>query len=95
MKEFDNPNFSVEKCVLNNRVISNKLMKMLFLLLDTKLLVKECVGGPDLLKRKKEIQAYSEQTSATLKKSVYANYMEFIETAKEISSKIEICSYWY
>ncbi|XP_037808472.1 exocyst complex component 8 [Lucilia sericata] len=52
----------------------------------TKLLVKECVGGPDLQKRKKEIQAYSDQTSATLKKSVYANYMQFIETAKEISS---------
>ncbi|XP_065354706.1 exocyst complex component 8 [Calliphora vicina] len=52
----------------------------------TKLLVKECVGGPDLQKRKKEIQAYSDQTSATLKRSVYANYMQFIETAKEISS---------
>ncbi|KAM7364087.1 exocyst complex component Exo84 [Cochliomyia hominivorax] len=52
----------------------------------TKLLVKECVGGPDLQKKKKDIQAYSDQTSAFLKRSVYANYMQFIETAKEISS---------
>ncbi|XP_073814639.1 exocyst complex component Exo84 [Musca autumnalis] len=66
IKEFDNPNFSVERY--------------------TKQLVKECVGGPDLQKKKKEIQAYSDKTSATLKKSVYANYMQFIETAKEISN---------
>ncbi|XP_036342888.1 exocyst complex component 8-like [Rhagoletis pomonella] len=51
----------------------------------TKQLVKECVGGADLQQRKKDIQVYSDQTSATLKKSVYANYMQFIETAKEIS----------
>ncbi|XP_053967908.1 exocyst complex component 8 [Anastrepha ludens] len=51
----------------------------------TKQLVKECVGGADLQQRKKEIQVYCDQTSATLKKSVYANYMQFIETAKEIS----------
>ncbi|XP_013115861.2 exocyst complex component 8 [Stomoxys calcitrans] len=66
IKEFDNPNFSVEKY--------------------TKQLVKECVGGADLQKKKKEIQVYSDKTSSTLKKSVYANYMQFIETAKEISN---------
>lgn len=48
------------------------------------------MGGPDLQKRKREIQTYSDQTSATLKKSVYANYMQFIETAKEISSEYRI-----
>ncbi|KAL9888253.1 exocyst complex component Exo84 [Glossina fuscipes fuscipes] len=51
----------------------------------TKQLVKECVGGADLQKCKKEIHTYRDQTSSTLKKSVYANYMQFIETAKEIS----------
>ncbi|XP_075144849.1 exocyst complex component Exo84 [Haematobia irritans] len=66
IKDFDNPNFSVEKY--------------------TKQLVKECVGGADLQKKKKEIQLYSDKTSTTLKKSVYANYMQFIETAKEISN---------
>ncbi|XP_037949607.1 exocyst complex component 8 [Teleopsis dalmanni] len=65
MKDFDKPDFSVEKY--------------------TKQLVKECIGGPDVAQRKRDIQAYSDQTSATLKKSVYANYMQFIETAKEIS----------
>lgn len=58
--------------------------------LDTKQLLKECVGGQDLLKCKKEIQLYSEQTAAALKKVVYANYMRFIETAKEISRKFRI-----
>lgn len=45
------------------------------------------MGGQDLLKCKKEIQVHSEQTAAALKKVVYANYMRFIETAKEISRK--------
>lgn len=48
-------------------------------------LAQECVGGAELQNRKPKIQAYSDQTSSTLKKHVYANYMQFIETAKEIS----------
>lgn len=37
--------------------------------------------------KKNQIQAHSDQTSSALKKHVYANYMQFIETAKEISRK--------
>uniref|UniRef100_A0A0K8TTL2 Exocyst complex component 8 n=1 Tax=Tabanus bromius TaxID=304241 RepID=A0A0K8TTL2_TABBR len=48
-------------------------------------MVQECVGGTELQQRKAEIQAYSDQTSSSLKKHVYANYMQFIETAKEVS----------
>ncbi|EDV93691.1 exocyst complex component 8 [Drosophila grimshawi] len=51
----------------------------------TKELTRECVGGSDLQQRKKEIEAYSEQTSATLKQTCKKNYMQFIQTAKEIS----------
>lgn len=52
---------------------------------DVKELVQDCVGGAALQQCKSKIQAYSDQTSSTLKKHVYANYMQFIETAKEIS----------
>ncbi|KAH8382529.1 hypothetical protein KR009_004001 [Drosophila setifemur] len=51
----------------------------------TKELTRECVGGSDLQQRKKEIEAYNEQTAATLKQTCKRNYMEFIQTAKEIS----------
>ncbi|XP_055375200.1 exocyst complex component 8 [Condylostylus longicornis] len=47
-------------------------------------LVQECVGGSELQQKKQQIQEYSEQTSSSLKKYVYANYMQFIETANEI-----------
>lgn len=52
-------------------------------------MVQECVGGAALQQCKSKIQTYGEQTSSALKKHVYANYMQFIETAKEISRKIK------
>ncbi|XP_035896855.1 exocyst complex component 8 [Anopheles stephensi] len=48
-------------------------------------LVQDCVGGPELQQTKQKIQTLSETVSSTLKKHVYENYMQFIETAKEIS----------
>ncbi|XP_050083794.1 exocyst complex component 8 [Anopheles aquasalis] len=48
-------------------------------------LVQDCVGGPELLQTKQKIQGLSDTVSSTLKKHVYQNYMQFIETAKEIS----------
>lgn len=53
-------------------------------------LVNECVGGTELQQRKAKIQSFSDQTSSKLKKHVYDNYMQFIETAKEISRKFVI-----
>ena len=50
-------------------------------------MVNECVGGSELQQRKAKIQEFSDKTSSKLKKHVYANYMQFIETAKEISRK--------
>lgn len=60
---------------------------------DVKELVNECVGGSELQQRKAKIQSFSDQTSSKLKKHVYDNYMQFIETAKEISRKFVIIGF--
>nr|SVE85355.1 EOG090X021B [Daphnia pulicaria] len=52
---------------------------------DVKELTQSTVGGHDLLQHRQKIQALSEETNQYLKKNVYQNYMQFIETAKEIS----------
>ncbi|CAG9814127.1 unnamed protein product [Phaedon cochleariae] len=43
------------------------------------------VGGSELQTLHKKIQTLSEETSSNLKKNVYKNYVQFIDTAKEIS----------
>lgn len=48
-------------------------------------MVQESVGGAELLQRKAKIQAISDQTSSTLKRHVYENYKQFIDTSHEIS----------
>jgi hypothetical protein len=52
-------------------------------------LSQSCVGGPELRRLRKRIQTLSEETSSNLKKNVYLNYMQFIDTAKEISSNLK------
>uniref|UniRef100_A0A1B6FB48 Exocyst complex component 8 n=1 Tax=Cuerna arida TaxID=1464854 RepID=A0A1B6FB48_9HEMI len=44
-----------------------------------------CVGGQELQQFRSKIQTLAEESSAALKKNVYHNYMQFIETAKEIA----------
>jgi len=46
---------------------------------------QRCVGGEEILAQRKVIQNLSDDTSNQLKKNVYQNYSQFIETAKEIS----------
>ncbi|XP_045472129.1 exocyst complex component 8 [Harmonia axyridis] len=48
-------------------------------------LSQHCVGGPELRRLRKKVQSLSEETNSTLKRNVYQNYMQFIESAKEIS----------
>ncbi|CAK1590326.1 unnamed protein product [Parnassius mnemosyne] len=48
-------------------------------------LAKSCVGGEELQQQKEKIQTLAEETANALKKNVYENYMQFIETATEIS----------
>ena len=46
---------------------------------------QRCVGGEEILSQRKVIQNLSDDTNNQLKKNVYQNYSQFIETAKEIS----------
>ncbi|XP_018322011.1 exocyst complex component 8 isoform X2 [Agrilus planipennis] len=48
-------------------------------------LSQNCVGGQELVRLRAKIYNLSEDTNNTLKKNVYQNYMQFIDTAKEIS----------
>lgn len=48
-------------------------------------LARSCVGGEELQQQKEKIQNLAEETASALKKNVYENYMQFIETATEIS----------
>nr|CAD7398301.1 unnamed protein product [Timema cristinae] len=48
-------------------------------------LSQRCVGGQELQQQRQKIQALADETNLSLKRNVYQNYMQFIETAKEIS----------
>ena len=43
-------------------------------------------GEDELLETRQTVQTLAEETAIALKKNVYKNYSQFIETAKEISS---------
>lgn len=45
-------------------------------------------GEDMLLETKQNVQILADETAQALKKNVYKNYSQFIETAKEISGKI-------
>ena len=45
---------------------------------------QRCVGGEEVLAQRKVIQGLSDETNNQLKKNVYQNYRQFIDTAKEI-----------
>lgn len=47
--------------------------------------ISDCTGVEDLLNERDRIQKLAEETNGLLKKNVYKNYTQFIETAKEIS----------
>ena len=46
---------------------------------------QRCVGGEEVHAQRKVIQTVADETNNQLKKNVYQNYSQFIETAKEIS----------
>ena len=52
---------------------------------DVRNLSAECDTDAELQDHRKRIQALSEETAVSLKKNVYKNYVQFIETSKEIS----------
>lgn len=50
-------------------------------------LVKEMVAGSELSEFKKQLLVEKDSVSGSLKKKVFENYSQFIETAREISRK--------
>ncbi|KAL7306507.1 hypothetical protein TKK_0001206 [Trichogramma kaykai] len=48
-------------------------------------LSSKCIGADELRLQRAKIQELADNTSASLKQNVYQNYIQFIETAKEIS----------
>jgi hypothetical protein len=53
-------------------------------------LVKEMVAGSELSEFRKELTSGKEKVSNLLKKKVFENYSQFIETAREISRKSHV-----
>lgn len=51
-------------------------------------LVKERVAGSELSENKRELLQEKESVSSELKKKIFENYKQFIETAREISRKL-------
>lgn len=45
------------------------------------------MGPEELLQQKSNVQSLGEQINTMLKKNVFYNYTQFIDTAKEIASK--------
>lgn len=56
--------------------------------LDVKELSQRCMGPEELLQQKTNVQSLGEQINTMLKKNVFYNYIQFIDTAKEIASKL-------
>jgi hypothetical protein len=50
-------------------------------------------GEEELLTMKQKVQILADETAHSLKKNVYKNYSQFIETAKEISSKSNLSQF--
>lgn len=78
---FSSSNFVPEKC---NWIYSKYLFDNCQFA-DVKDISHNYVGGSELKNLSKKIQTLSEETSNSLKKNVYQNYVQFIDTAKEIS----------
>lgn len=53
---------------------------------DVKELSQRCMGPEELLQQKTNVQSLGEQINTLLKKNVFYNYTQFIDTAKEIAS---------
>lgn len=88
-KVFATEDFSPEKCeylVINKWLKHNYLIYWQFVCFPVvKELSAQCVGADELRQQRAKIQELANNTSAQLKRNVYQNYMQFIETAKEIS----------
>ena len=64
------------------------LLKLVFQHLISVVSKQTEAGEEQLLNTKQKIHILSDETAHALKQNVYRNYSQFIETAKEISSKL-------
>ena len=55
------------------------------LYIDVKDICGNCNTHVELKEHQKKIKTLNEETAATLKRNVYRNYQQFIETSREIS----------
>lgn len=93
LKKISSADFIPEKCkyffFYQSHLLSTSFQFFILHLnkfcLDVKDISQVCIGGLELQKHKAAVTALSEQTNLALKKNVYKNYMQFIETAREIS----------
>lgn len=53
-------------------------------------LVRERIAGSELSENKSELMQEKESVSTDLKKKIFENYKQFIETAREISRQYKI-----
>jgi len=53
------------------------------------------MGPEELLQQKTNVQSLGEQINTMLKKNVFYNYIQFIDTAKEIASKFSKKKHFY
>ena len=59
-----------------------------YLFTDVQSLSNNGIGRIELQQHRNVIQSLAKETNSKLKKNVYDNYTQFIETAKEISCKL-------
>ncbi|KAJ8870869.1 hypothetical protein PR048_027170 [Dryococelus australis] len=81
-KKMGNPDFNPDKCNYAYQVV---VYCQHWCCVVVKELSQRCVGGQELQQQRMKIQSLADETNSALKKNVYQNYMQFIETAKEIS----------
>jgi hypothetical protein len=91
IKSVGDIDYQPEKCkyLFSNlsKLCSYNLKRIVFIT-DVKELSQRCMGPEELLQQKINVQSLGEQINTLLKKNVFYNYTQFIDTAKEIASNL-------
>ena len=74
-------------------ITSKSIHKFSLLYLDVKSLVSTSDIKRTLVEHRNKIQTLSDETAVSMKKNVYRNYKQFIDTSKEISCIFSIHYY--
>lgn len=94
MSQIPNTNGTVLSMMQRStHILSKCIYKPSLLCLDVKGLVSESDIKRTLVEYRNKIQTLSDETSVSMKKNVYRNYKQFIDTSKEISCIFSIHCY--